>query len=121
MNSSPEEFSAALRQAVKSKFGRLPSAADLARQLDVATKGQVLVSTEAVRKWLIGKAVPRASAVAGLEQLLGRPLVNDQLRINVKAMKLDELLEIRAEVNARLSHLHAISVLKPESKPRSEG
>lgn len=121
MNTSPEQFSVALRRAVRQKFGRLTSAADLARQLDLVTQGQVLVSTEAVRKWLIGKAVPRASAVAGLEQLLGRPLVNDQLSIDVNAMQLDELLEIREKVNGRLSHLHAISVLDAESKSRSGG
>lgn len=119
MNTSPEEFSVALRQAVKHKFGRLTSAADLARQLDLVTHGQVLVSAEAVRKWLIGKALPRASALAGLEQLLGRPLVNDQLSIDVNAMQLDELLEMREKVNGRLSHLHAISLLDTDAKSRS--
>lgn len=120
MNISPNEFSSALRRAVRQKFGRVTSAADLARQLDLATRGQVLVSAEAVRKWLTGKSIPRASAVAALERLLGCPLVNDHLNFDFNEMQPDELLAISKKVNDRLSQLHANSKLLAEMKSDPE-
>lgn len=47
MNLTPEAFSQVLREALRTKFGRPVTAAFLARELDLYTKGQLILSSEA--------------------------------------------------------------------------
>jgi len=60
MNLTPEAFSLVLREALAKKFGRQITAAFLARELDLYTQGQLILSSEAVRRWMVGVSLPRA-------------------------------------------------------------
>ena len=60
------EWAQRFREAVRLKYGRTVSAATIARDLQVWSGGQFQVSNEAVRKWLIGRNMPRYSALVAL-------------------------------------------------------
>jgi hypothetical protein len=69
------EWAQRFREAVRLKYGRTVSAATIARDLQVWSGGQFQVSNEAVRKWLIGRNMPRYSALVALEGFLGSSLL----------------------------------------------
>ena len=48
MNTTPEAFALSLRNALKKKFGQRVTAAYLARELDIFSKGEVIVTAEGV-------------------------------------------------------------------------
>lgn len=112
MNTTPEAFAQTLRDALKKKFGQNVTAAFLARELDIFSKGEVIVTGEAVRRWLVGISLPRAQVVAVLEAYLGRPLVNDKVRLDVNALDAEQLKELQSQVLLRLNELSA----RPSSK-----
>jgi hypothetical protein len=56
-----------LRSAVLHKYGRSVSAARIARDLQIWSKGHFFISPEGVRKWLTGKSSPRFEALIALE------------------------------------------------------
>jgi len=109
MNSTPDAFSRVLRQALKRKFGRHVTAAFLARELDLYSNGSLILSPEAVRRWMVGLSIPRASVVAVLEQYLGRPLVNPHMNLQVEAMSSEELEWLQRQIADRLTQIRALS------------
>jgi hypothetical protein len=56
-----------LRSAVLRKYGRSVSAARIARDLQIWSRGHFFISPEGVRKWLTGKSAPRFEALIALE------------------------------------------------------
>ncbi len=107
MNSTPDAFAQALRQALKRKFGRHVTAAFLARELDLFSNGEIILSAEAVRRWLVGISLPRANVVAVLESYLGRPLVNDRVHLDIQVLDAVQLQQLQAQITTRLNELSA--------------
>lgn len=107
MNTTPEAFAQTLRDALKKKFGQSVTAAFLARELDIFSKGEVIVTAEAVRRWLVGISLPRAQVVAVLEAYLGRPLVNNKVRLDVSSLEPEQLKQLQAQVTQRLNEIAA--------------
>jgi hypothetical protein len=105
MNTSAKEFSQTLRDALKRKFGRHVTSAFLSRELDLFTGGELILSAEAVRRWMVGLSMPRANVVAVLESYLGCPLVNSHVRLDVNALDHSQLVLLQAQVNHRLNEL----------------
>ena len=69
------EWAQRFREAVRIKYGRTVSAATIARDLQLWSGGRFQVSNEAVRKWLIGRNMPRYSALVALEGFFGSSLL----------------------------------------------
>lgn len=111
MNTSAKEFSQALRDALKRKFGRHVTSAFLSRELDLFTGGELILSAEAVRRWMVGLSMPRANVVAVLESYLGCPLVNTCIRLDVNALDQKQLMQLQANITTRLN-LMGVSTLK---------
>lgn len=105
MNTSAAEFSQILRDALKRKFGRHVTSAFLARELDLFTGGELILSGEAVRRWMVGLSLPRANVVSVLEAYLGCPLINNKVRLDVSALDRAQLVQLQAQVTNRLNEL----------------
>lgn len=110
MNTTPEAFAQSLRNALKKNFGQRVTAAYLARELDIFSKGEVIVTAEAVRRWLVGISLPRAQVVAVLEAYLGCPLVNNKVRLDVSTLDSEQLKLLQVQVVSRLNELASKSV-----------
>lgn len=105
MNTSATEFSQILRNALKRKFGRHVTSAFLARELDLFTGGELILSGEAVRRWMVGLSLPRANVVSVLEAYVGCPLINNKVRLDVTTLDHDQLLQLQVQVASRLNEL----------------
>lgn len=116
MNITPVTFSKTLREALRKKFGKRVTAAFLARELDLFTQGDLILSSEAVRRWMVGLSIPRANVVAVLEAYLGRPLVNKRLNLQVQALSSEELEFLQRQISDRLTEIRALG--RPLSKTR---
>jgi hypothetical protein len=64
------KFEHQLLEALKKKYGRKPTARQVSMDLYRVSDGQVNVSPESVRKWLIGSAMPRGAHLIALMRLL---------------------------------------------------
>lgn len=112
MNVTPEAFAQALRKALRTKFGRHVTAAFLARELDLYSRGQLILSSEAVRRWMVGISIPRAQVLAVLEDYLGRPLVHSKVHLDLTALTPQELQDLHHQVGARLAEVRSGSIRK---------
>ena len=72
-NDIKENFSALLRNSLKARYGRLPSAAVLAREFNLRAYDTTPISGESARRWLRGVCLPE----------------EDRLRILVNWLNLD--------------------------------
>lgn len=107
MNLTPEAFSQVLREALRTKFGRPVTAAFLARELDLYTKGQLILSSEAVRRWMVGISLPRAQVLVVLDEYLGRSLVHSKVSLDLHALTQEELQDLHHQVSARLTEVRS--------------
>lgn len=64
------KFDQHLLEALKKKYGRKPTARQVSMDLYRISGGQVNVSPESVRKWLIGSTMPRGANLIALMRLL---------------------------------------------------
>jgi hypothetical protein len=115
-NVTPTTFSRTLREALRKRFGKRVTAAFLARELDLFTQGGLILSSEAVRRWMVGLSIPRANVVAVLEEYLGRPLVNKRLNLQVQALSSDELEFLQRQISDRLTEIRALGQSLPKSR-----
>ena len=107
MDRTPTQtFASQLRKAIKTRYGRLVSAAFISRQLEQISTGAISVSSEAVRKWLTGSSVPRASILVVLERLLEEPLLFTHAKVQVRKLDRMELELLQREVKSRLDELN---------------
>lgn len=116
MNVTPTLFSKVLREALRKKYGKRVTAAFLARELDLFTHGGLILSSEAVRRWMVGLSIPRANVVAVLEAYLGRPLVNQRLNLQVQALSSEELEHLQRQIADRLSEIRALGHLPSKTR-----
>lgn len=116
MNVTPTSFSKALREALREKYGKKVTAAFLARELDLFTQGGLILSSEAVRRWMVGLSMPRANVVAVLETYFGRPLVNKRLNLQVQALNPEELELLQRQISDRLSEIRAVRLMTPKTR-----
>jgi len=65
-----EEFARALRQTLVSRFGRLPSAAFVAREFNIRAYGCEPITQESARRWLRGLSVPAGNRLGVLQKWL---------------------------------------------------
>ena len=80
-----------LIDAIKHRYGRLIPSTKLARELDRVTKGEVSLSSEAVRKWVRGLSIPNGNALVALDELLGDYFVEKRKLKNFKNPILNQL------------------------------
>lgn len=86
-----EHFSMLLIDAIKHRYGRLIPSTKLARELDRVTKGEVSLSSEAVRKWIRALSIPNGNALVALDELLGDYFVEKRKLKNFKNPILNQL------------------------------
>lgn len=80
-----------LIDAIKHRYGRLIPSTKLARELDRVTKGEVSLSSEAVRKWIRALSIPNGNALVALDELLGDYFVEKRKLKNFKNPILNQL------------------------------
>jgi plasmid stability protein len=73
-NSVKDEFAALLRNALKDRRGRMPSAAAVAREFNLRANGIEPVTQESVRRWLRGISMPEEQKMAILVSWLNLDL-----------------------------------------------
>ena len=97
-----DNFAKRLQDGIKAKYGVLISAARIARDLEHASKFQIQVTSEGVRKWLLGQSIPRAQTVAHLEVMLGTHLVFGHSVSRFADMTEAELIACRDQIDQAL-------------------
>jgi ribosome-binding protein aMBF1 (putative translation factor) len=97
-----DNFAKRLQDAIKAKYGARVSAARIARDLEHASKFQIEVTSEGVRKWLLGSSIPRAQTVAHLEVMLGTHLVFGYQVSQFADMTKAELIACREQIDQAL-------------------
>ena len=97
-----DNFAKRLQEAIKAKYGARVSAARIARDLEHASKFQIQVTSEGVRKWLLGQSIPRAQTVAHLEVMLGTHLVFGHSVSRFADMSEAELIACREQIDQAL-------------------
>ena len=97
-----DNFAKRLQEAIKAKYGARVSAARIARDLEHASKFQIEVTSEGVRKWLSGSSIPRAQTVAHLEVMLGTHLVFGHSVSRFADMTKTELIACRDQIDRAL-------------------
>ena len=97
-----DNFAKRLQEAIKAKYGARVSAARIARDLEHASKFQIEVTSEGVRKWLLGSSIPRAQTVAHLEVMLGTHLVFGYSGSRFTDMSEAELITCREQIDQAL-------------------
>lgn len=64
MNSMRNHFGETLRASLKRRYGRVPSAAVVAREFNLRSTDSVVVSNETARRWIRGVSIPDANRLA---------------------------------------------------------
>lgn len=54
-----QSFSKSLRDSIKARYGRMPSAAFLSREFNMRYLGLKAISSESFRRWVRGYSIPR--------------------------------------------------------------
>jgi hypothetical protein len=114
-NDIKENFSALLRDSLRSRFGRIPSAAVVAREFNLRAYDTTPISQESARRWLRGVSLPE----------------EERLRVLVNWLNLDfnEALKPRMqpfgqrpapEVRARPAEPLATNRVSPTARPAAE-
>lgn len=100
-----ERFSKQMRDSLRKKYGRLPSAAFVSIHFNRQTEGLSQVSAETVRRWIRGKSLPNQyhfevmtawlgldanMIVAGIDQLNSRPVDDEPFRYPSEVIRLAE-------------------------------
>jgi hypothetical protein len=58
-----ENFSSALNQALRNRYGKIPSASFLMNEFNLRSYGTKFITRETARKWIKGIGLPRPSAI----------------------------------------------------------
>ena len=82
-----ENFSAILRDSLRKRFGRIPSAAVVAREFNLRAYDTSPVSQESARRWLRGVSLPE----------------EERLRVLVNWLNLDFNAALRPKTNGQLT------------------
>ena len=86
-NDIKENFSAILRDSLRKRFGRIPSAAVVAREFNLRAYDTSPVSQESARRWLRGVSLPE----------------EERLRVLVNWLNLDFNAALRPKTNGHLT------------------
>jgi hypothetical protein len=65
-----EQFGHVFREALKRSYGKLPTAASVARDFNLRCAGTSLVSQESARRWIRGRSMPDPERLAVLSTWL---------------------------------------------------
>ena len=66
-----EQFSRSLRESLKARYGKLPSAAVLARDFNLRAYGVSPITQESARRWMRGESFPKPEYLQILIHWLG--------------------------------------------------
>ena len=66
-----EQFARSLRESLRVRYGKLPSAAVLAREFNLRADGVSPITQESARRWMRGEAFPRPEYLEILLSWLG--------------------------------------------------
>ena len=69
-----EQFARSLRESLRVRYGKLPSAAVLAREFNLRADGVSPITQESARRWMRGEAFPKPSYLEILWAWLGLSL-----------------------------------------------
>ncbi len=94
------------------KYGSLIPSTRLADELCKVSGGELSLSSEAVRKWLRGKSVPRGLALVALDDLLGDYFLNKRklskpgsaLFASLEGMNTQDLIDVQRAIAAQLEN-----------------
>ena len=84
-----EQFAHSLRESLRARYGKLPSAAVLARDFNLRADGVSCITQESARRWMRGEAFPRPEYL--------------EILINWLGVSLDDAV-LRPEKNVHLAH-----------------
>jgi len=59
ITSAGQGFSKTLRESLRLRYGRVPSAAFLSREFNLRHHGSNSVTSESIRRWMLGLSMPR--------------------------------------------------------------
>lgn len=85
-NDIKENFAALMRDALRARYGRIPSAAVVAREFNLRAYGTSPISQESARRWLRGVSLPEEERLRVLVNWLNLNF-NDALRQTRPAMQ----------------------------------
>ncbi len=123
-----ERFSKQMRDSLRKKYGRLPSAAFVSVHLSRQTSGLGQVSNETVRRWIRGKSLPKQFhfeaitawlgldanvIVAGIHQPKSRAVDYDPFRHPTEVIRLAESIN-RLAPGTQKKILDLISLLSAD-------
>jgi hypothetical protein len=89
-NDIKDNFSALLRDSLRSRFGRIPSAAVVAREFNLRAYDTAPISQESARRWIRGVSLPE----------------EERLRVLVNWLDLDFNRVLRAKDRGSVSGMH---------------
>ncbi len=117
-NDIKENFSALLRDSLRSRFGRIPSAAVVAREFNLRAYDTTPISQESARRWLRGVSLPEEERLRVLVNWLNLDF-NEALKPRMQPYGQRQALEVEhtrpAERQQPQSGL--VSVLGPSPEP----
>lgn len=97
-----ERFSYLLRENLKTRYGKIPSAEIVARNFNIRAYGTTPVTQESVRRWLRGKSLPKPEHLIVLVRWLGlnlNQIITDDFPIKKSNEKIDSNTSYNSIIN----------------------
>lgn len=112
-NDIKENFSALLRDSLRSRFGRIPSAAVVAREFNLRAYDTTPISQESARRWLRGVSLPEEERLRVLVNWLNLDF-NEALKPRMQPFGQRQVVELE---RARPAEPPATSRVSPPARP----
>lgn len=115
-NDIKENFSALLRDSLRSRFGRIPSAAVVAREFNLRAYDTTPISQESARRWLRGVSLPEEERLRVLVNWLNLDF-NEALKPRLQPFGQRPAVEVE---RTRPAEPPAIGRASPSARPVAE-
>ena len=98
-----ERFSYLLRENLKNRYGKIPSAEIVARNFNIRAYGTTPVTQESVRRWIRGESLPKPEHLIVLVRWLGLNL-NQIITVDLPIKTSDEKIDTNTTCNSINHH-----------------
>lgn len=115
-NDIKENFSALLRDSLRSRFGRIPSAAVVAREFNLRAYDTTPISQESARRWLRGVSLPEEERLRVLVNWLNLDF-NEALKPRMQPFGQRQVVELE---RARPAEPPPANRVSPPARPVAE-
>jgi hypothetical protein len=115
-NDIKENFSALLRDSLRSRFGRIPSAAVVAREFNLRAYDTTPISQESARRWLRGVSLPEEERLRVLVNWLNLDF-NEALKPRMQPFGQRQVVELE---RARPADPPPANRVSPPARPVAE-